>query len=126
MRFPPENWKNTRVYYNNQAVAHPIQNHCTMDQFPQEHQAFLSKIDQHRIPESYEEACLDDVWVQAMLEEIEYMVKNGTWDEIDKPDKKKLVGCRWVYTIKYTSTGEIERYKARLVAKGYTQKYGVD
>ncbi|KAL1220953.1 Retrovirus-related Pol polyprotein from transposon TNT 1-94 [Cardamine amara subsp. amara] len=70
MRFPPENWKNTRVYYNNQAVAHPIQNHCTMDQFPQEHQAFLSKIDQHKIPKSYEEACLDDVWVQAMLEEI--------------------------------------------------------
>ncbi|KAL1220950.1 Retrovirus-related Pol polyprotein from transposon RE2 [Cardamine amara subsp. amara] len=97
-----------------------------MDQLPQEHQAFLSKIDQHRIPQSYEEACLDDVWVQAILEQIESMVKNGTWDEIDKPDKKKLVGCRWVYTIKYTSTGEIERYKARLVAKGYTQKYEVD
>ncbi|KAL1204516.1 Retrovirus-related Pol polyprotein from transposon RE1 [Cardamine amara subsp. amara] len=24
VRFPPENWKNTRVYYNNQAVAHPF------------------------------------------------------------------------------------------------------
>ncbi|KAL1203433.1 Retrovirus-related Pol polyprotein from transposon RE1 [Cardamine amara subsp. amara] len=61
-----------------------------------------------------------------MLEEIESMVKNDTWDEIDKPSKKKIVGCRWVYTIKYTSTGKIERYKARLVAKGYTQKHGVD
>ena len=54
MIFPPENWKNTRVYYNNQAVAHPFQNHCTMDQFPEEHQAFLSKIDKHRIASSYE------------------------------------------------------------------------
>ncbi|KAL1190135.1 Retrovirus-related Pol polyprotein from transposon RE2 [Cardamine amara subsp. amara] len=93
-----------------------------MDQFPQEHQAFISMIDKHKIPGSYEEACLHDVWVQAMLEEIGSMVKNGTWEEVDKPKKKKLVGCRWVYT----STGEIERYKARLVAKGYTQKYGVD
>ncbi|KAL1203338.1 Retrovirus-related Pol polyprotein from transposon TNT 1-94 [Cardamine amara subsp. amara] len=126
IRFPPENWRNIRVYYNNQAVAHPFQNHCTMDQFPKEHQAFLSEIDKHKIPKSYEEACLYDVWVQAMLEEIDSMVKNETWDEIEKPSKKKLVGCRWVYTIKYASNGEIERYKARLVAKGYTQKHGVD
>ncbi|KAL1221943.1 Retrovirus-related Pol polyprotein from transposon TNT 1-94 [Cardamine amara subsp. amara] len=126
VRFPPEHWRNTRVYYNNQAVAHPFQNHCTMDQFPKEHQAFLSEIDKHKIPNSYDEACLYDVWVQAMLEEIKSMVKNETWDEVDKPSKKKLIGCRWVYTIKYTSTGEIERYKARLVAKGYTQKHGVD
>ncbi|KAL1217248.1 Retrovirus-related Pol polyprotein from transposon TNT 1-94 [Cardamine amara subsp. amara] len=126
IRFPPEHWKNTRVYYNNQAVAHPFQNHCTMEQFPGKHQAFLFKIDGHKIPRSYEEACLDEVWVEAMLEEISSMVKNGTWDKVDKPSEKKLVGCRWIYTIKYTSTGEIERYKARLVAKGYTQKHGVD
>ncbi|KAL1203452.1 Retrovirus-related Pol polyprotein from transposon RE2 [Cardamine amara subsp. amara] len=93
-----------------------------MDQFPKEHQAFLSEIDKHKIPKSYEEACLYDVWVQAMLEEIDSMVKNETWDEIEKPSKKKLVGCRWVYTIKYASNGEIERYKARLVAKGVDQK----
>nr|XP_009766850.1 PREDICTED: uncharacterized protein LOC104218140 [Nicotiana sylvestris] len=28
--------------------------------------------------------------------------------------------------IKYTSSGEVERYKARLVAKGYSQKEGLD
>lgn len=122
----PSHWKDTRVYYNNQAVAHHFQKNCAMDHFPQEHQAFLSKIDKHKIPSSDEEACLYDVWVQAMLEEIASMVKNGTRDEVDKPSNKKLVGCRWVYTIKYTSTREIERYKARLVAKGYTQKHEVD
>ena len=37
-----------------------------------------------------------------------------------------MVGCRWVYSIKYHVDGTIERYKARLVAQGYTQTYGVD
>ena len=42
------------------------------------------------------------------------------------PRGKKIVGCKWVFTIKHKAGGTIERYKARLVAKGYTQSYGVD
>lgn len=37
-----------------------------------------------------------------------------------------MVGCKWVFSIKYKVDGSNERYKARLVAKGYTQTYGVD
>ncbi|RVW18084.1 Retrovirus-related Pol polyprotein from transposon RE2 [Vitis vinifera] len=38
------------------------------------------------------------------------------------PPGKKLVGCRWIYTVKYKADGSIERFKA----KGYTQTYGID
>jgi hypothetical protein len=52
--------------------------------------------------------------------------QNGTWDLVFLPFGKSIVGCCWVYTVKYLPDGSIERLKARLVAKGYTQTYGVD
>lgn len=52
--------------------------------------------------------------------------KNGTWEIVDLPRNKVLVGCKWVYTVKLKLNGSIDRYKACLVAKGYTQTYGID
>ncbi|EXB88426.1 Retrovirus-related Pol polyprotein from transposon TNT 1-94 [Morus notabilis] len=52
--------------------------------------------------------------------------RNHTWDVVRRPREKALVGCKWVFTVKYKADGSIERYKACLVAKGYTQTYGID
>ena len=61
-----------------------------------------------------------------MNEEMKSLQKNETWELVDHPPGKKLVGCRWVYIVKHKANGTIERFKARLVAKGYTQTYGID
>lgn len=42
------------------------------------------------------------------------------------PAGKRAVGCKWMYTLKQTPKGKIDKYKARLVAKGYSQTYGID
>lgn len=99
------------------AVAHPIQAVCTLAHFPEEHQVYLGKIDQEWIPQSYEEAKEHQVWRDAVKEENTAMEKNHTWEEADLPPGKKAVTSRWLFTIKYKSDGEIERYKARLVAR---------
>jgi hypothetical protein len=61
-----------------------------------------------------------------MLEEMDALEKNNTWELVNLPPGKEPVGCKWVYTVKHNPDGKVERYKARLVAKGYTQTYGID
>lgn len=54
------------------------------------------------------------------------MEQNRTWDIVCLPAGKNVVGCRWVFTIKYNADGTEERYKGRLVAQGFTQQEGID
>ena len=77
-------------------------------------------------PHSFREASTNPLWLTVMKEELNALHKNNTWDMVDLPLGKSVVGCKWVYKIKTCSNGTIDRYKARLVARGFTQEYGVD
>jgi len=61
-----------------------------------------------------------------MQQEIHAFETNGTWVIEDRPLNKKVLGCKWVYKIKYNSNGTIERYKARLFILGNHQSEGID
>ncbi|KAG7554761.1 Retrotransposon gag domain [Arabidopsis suecica] len=77
-------------------------------------------------PKRNAKAITSEKWVKAMDTELGAMELNKTWSVVSLPPGKNVVGCKWVYTIKYNADGSIERYKARLVAKGYTQQEGID
>ncbi|CAL8167744.1 unnamed protein product [Prunus armeniaca] len=104
------------------AIAHYVSDH----RLSPECKAFVTRMDNFKIPTRVEEAFNDPNWAEAMNIEMEALQKNNTWDIVDLPKGTKPVGCRWVFTFKYNADGTVERYKARLVAKGFTQTYGVD
>lgn len=61
-----------------------------------------------------------------MQNELHALSLNNTWQVTSLPPNKVLIGCKWVFKIKYHANGGVECYKARLVAKGYTQAEGID
>ncbi|CAA7028145.1 unnamed protein product [Microthlaspi erraticum] len=55
------------------------------------------------------------------------LIKNHTWDLIEKPEDARVVGSKWIFTVKSGIPGvEAKRHKARLVAQGFSQTEGVD
>ena len=59
------------------------------------------------------------------MEEMTMLKNMGTWEMVEQPKEKHLVGYKWVFVVKYNYDRSIERYKARLVAKRFTQTYGL-
>jgi hypothetical protein len=66
------------------------------------------------------------LWKDAMVEEMESLHKNETWDLVELPSGRNLIGSKWVFKKNMNATGQVEKFKARLVAKGYSQVEGVD
>lgn len=64
-------------------------------------------------------------WHNAMIEEMNALDKNRTWNLVGLPAGKQAIGCKWVFSVKVNPDGSFARLKARLVAKGYAT-YGVD
>ena len=85
--------------------------------------AFNTALYSNDVPKNVEEALQDPKWKKAMEEEISTLDKNKTWEKCDLLKGKKIVRCRWVYSIKYLANRTIERCKARLVAQGYTIRH---
>jgi len=77
-------------------------------------------------PTCYEEAAKQPEWLNAMIEEIQGIQKNQTWELVDFPKGKNVIGLKWIFKTKYNADGSVKRHKARLVAKGYSQQQGID
>ena len=61
-----------------------------------------------------------------MYAEYQALMDNHTWSLVPKNEDMNIIGCRWIFKLKFKSDGSIDRYKARLVAKDYTQEDGFD
>ena len=65
-------------------------------------------------------------WEEVMVDEMQRLKANETWDLVEKPKGANIVGSKWVYHIKKNSAGQIEKYHVHLVAQGFLQIPRVD
>jgi hypothetical protein len=77
-------------------------------------------------PSCHGEAIGHQVWKDAMVEEYHSILKNDVWDIVLRPKGKSVVTSKWIYKIKHTTDGSVEKYKARFVARGFSQVEGID
>ncbi|XP_015158928.1 uncharacterized mitochondrial protein AtMg00820-like [Solanum tuberosum] len=96
------------------------------DKISNKYSAYIAAFSNNVKPRSYAEVAKDPRWIEAMKSGIEALQNNHTWDIVTLPEVKTPIGCKWIFKVKYKSTGEVERFKVRLVAKGYSQQEGID
>jgi hypothetical protein len=73
-------------------------------------------------PVSFDEDAKNALSIKKMVEEIDSIEINNTWNLVDLPGGKKRIVVKWVCKTKLNADGEIEKYKARLVAQGFSQQ----
>lgn len=76
------------------------------------------------IPNSIEQAnksIYRDQWKHAREKEIESMMKNEVWEEVERPPGIQVLRLMWLFNLK-SNDGKVERFKARLVALGNRQE----
>ena len=60
-----------------------------------------------------------------MNKELYQIENNTTWELVQKPQDKNVIGTKWVFKNKVNENGQVIMNKARLVCKGYAQVEGV-
>jgi hypothetical protein len=105
---------------------HDITNYMSYCHVSPAYRTFIASLQTMSILKDWRCAKLNPRWKEAMKEELHDLIRNKTWEFVQLPKGKKIVGCKWIFTVKQIPKANIYRYKAILVAKGYSQTYGID
>ena len=100
-------------------TMYPIAKYVWFHKLSQNYKAFTSNLSSVSLPKTIQEVLSHIEWRTIIIEEMKALKKNDTWEIVELLRDKMIVGCKWVFMVKYQADGSIDRYKARLVAKGF-------
>jgi hypothetical protein len=89
----------------------------------------LATMSNINVPKSYKQAVESkekEEWKEAMDKEIQSLIDHQVFEEVESANGKKLIGTKWVFTIKDDLLLKHQIFKARLVAQGFSQKPEID
>ncbi|KAL9463134.1 hypothetical protein AB3S75_001022 [Citrus x aurantiifolia] len=69
-------------------------------------------------PTTVTQAIKNPHWRQAMSEEYDAFVRNGTWKLVPPPIPSNIVGCKWIFVLKDIPTVLLTGLKLVLLPKG--------
>ena len=74
--------------------TYPISNYLSYDKLSENHKGCLAKLSDVSVPKDINEALGDPNWKKAVMEEINALEKNGTWEVVNLPRNHEIVGCK--------------------------------
>nr|GEY95237.1 ribonuclease H-like domain-containing protein [Tanacetum cinerariifolium]GEY95239.1 ribonuclease H-like domain-containing protein [Tanacetum cinerariifolium]GEY95244.1 ribonuclease H-like domain-containing protein [Tanacetum cinerariifolium]GEY95261.1 ribonuclease H-like domain-containing protein [Tanacetum cinerariifolium] len=77
-------------------------------------------------PLKHKSDMFDPNWCNAMYDEYNSLVKNGTWILVPRSSNVNLVRSMWLFKHKFHADGTLSHYKARLVTNGSNQQHSVE
>ncbi|GKD27808.1 ribonuclease H-like domain-containing protein [Tanacetum coccineum] len=75
---------------------------------------------------SHVHSLYDPNWKEAMLDEYNALITNGTWVLVPCLANANVVRSMWLFKHKFNANGTLSMYKARLVANECSQQQGID
>lgn len=58
-------------------------------------------------PEKYKDATQDESWMKALKDELSMIENNATWELVDRPTVKPIIGVKWVFKTKLNLDGSM-------------------
>ncbi|XP_019460137.1 PREDICTED: uncharacterized protein LOC109359897 [Lupinus angustifolius] len=107
-------------------ITHPLHAVLSYHALSPPYKLYTLSISANIEPKTYQQAISSPEWTHAMKNEIQALEDNSTWTIVPLLPRKKAIGSKWVYKLKFRVDGTIDRHKARLVAKGFNQTKGLD
>lgn len=106
--------------------TYPISSFVSYDHLSLISYFFIASLDFTSIPKTTYEALSHPGCSDAMMEEINALDDNSSWDLVKLLAGKKAIGCKWVFAVTINLNGSVARFKTHLVVKGCAQTFGVD
>eukprot|EP00253_Pinus_taeda_P010772 PITA_10772 len=61
-----------------------------------------------------------------MVEEYDSVIGKNDWEVVPRPSDKSVVSSRWLYKVKKSADGSVEKHKAGFVARGFSKVEEID
>jgi hypothetical protein len=68
-------------------------------------------------PKNFNEANKDDHWVKAMNDELDQIEKKKTWEMVQRPEGKNIIGSKWIFKNKLNEQGQVIMIRIIFVTK---------
>ena len=57
-------------------------------------------------PKIFNQDNIEEIWINAMKEELNQIEKSGTWELLPRPKNKNVIGTKWLFKNKLNVNGE--------------------